>query len=80
MYAKSMRFINERIHSRTLLPAVLGYCTAGHFHPEAVTSRIVPFTDAAQGILDQARSPHGRTAELKHARVRRRRAGVMMRP
>ena len=54
MYAKSMRFINERIHSRTLLPAVLGYCTAGHFHPEAVTSRIVPFTDAAQGIRDPA--------------------------
>jgi len=54
MYTKRMRLINERIHSRTLLAAVLAYCTAAHFHPEAVTSRIVPFTDAAEEILDPA--------------------------
>jgi len=27
MYANSMRLINERIHGRTLLPAVLAHCT-----------------------------------------------------
>ena len=54
MYAKSMRLLNERIHARTLLPPVLAYCATGRFHPEAVTSRIVPFSRAAEGILDPA--------------------------
>jgi hypothetical protein len=49
-----MRLVNERIHARTLLPDVLAYCVAGHFHPEAVTSRIVPFSQAAEGMLDPA--------------------------
>ena len=54
MYAKSMRLLNERIHARTLLPRVLAHCATGRFHPEAVTSRIVPFSHAAEGILDPA--------------------------
>jgi alcohol dehydrogenase len=54
MYAKSMGLLNERIHARTLLPPVLAYCATGRFHPEAVTSRIVPFSQAAEGILDPA--------------------------
>jgi alcohol dehydrogenase len=54
MYAKSMRLLNERIHARTLLPPVLAYCAEGRFHPEAVTSRVVPFSEAAEGILDPA--------------------------
>jgi len=54
MYAKSMRLVNERIHARTLLPGVLAYCVEGRFHPEVVTSRIVPFSQAAEGILDPA--------------------------
>jgi threonine dehydrogenase-like Zn-dependent dehydrogenase len=54
MYAKSMRLLNERIHARMLLPHVLAYCAAGRFHPEAVTSRVVPCSQAAEGILDPA--------------------------
>jgi len=52
MYAKSMSFLNERIHARTVLPPVLAHCAAGHFHPEAVTSRIVPFSQAVERFLD----------------------------
>ena len=54
MYAKSMRLVNERIHARTLLPGVLAHCVEGRFRPEAVTSRIVPFSQAAEGLLDPA--------------------------
>ena len=54
MYAKSMKLLNERIHARTLIPGVLAHCASGRFHPEVVTSRVVPFTEAAEGILDPA--------------------------
>lgn len=54
MYAKSMKLLNERIHARPLVPAVLAHCAAGRFHPEVVTSRVVPFSEAAEGILDPA--------------------------
>jgi threonine dehydrogenase-like Zn-dependent dehydrogenase len=54
MYAKSMKFLNERIHARTLLPPVLAHCAEGHFYPEVVTSRIVPFSQAVEGFLDPA--------------------------
>jgi threonine dehydrogenase-like Zn-dependent dehydrogenase len=52
MYAKSVNFANARIHARPLLPPVLAHCAAGHFHPETVTSRVLPFTQAADGFLD----------------------------
>ena len=51
---ESMRLADERIHARTLLPRVLADCAEGRFHPEAVTSRIVPPSEAAEGILDPA--------------------------
>jgi threonine dehydrogenase-like Zn-dependent dehydrogenase len=54
MYAKAMAFVNARIHARPLIPAVLAHCAAGRFHPEAVTSRVVPFTQAAEGFFDPA--------------------------
>jgi threonine dehydrogenase-like Zn-dependent dehydrogenase len=54
MYAKSMSIINARIHARTVLPSVLAHCAQGHFHPEVVMSRIVPFSRAAEGFLDPA--------------------------
>jgi threonine dehydrogenase-like Zn-dependent dehydrogenase len=54
MYAKSMKLVNERIHARTLLPHVLARCAEGRLHPKAVTSHVVPFSEAAQGILDAA--------------------------
>jgi alcohol dehydrogenase len=54
MYAKSMGFLNARINARTVLQPVLAHCAQGHFHPEIVTSRIVPFSQAAEGFLDPA--------------------------
>jgi alcohol dehydrogenase len=52
MYAKSMCLINARIHARPLIPAALAHCGQGHFHPETVTSRVVPFSQAIEGFFD----------------------------
>lgn len=52
MYSKGITFITGRVQARTDLPAVLDHCAAGHFHPERVTSRVVPFTQAAEAMTD----------------------------
>jgi alcohol dehydrogenase len=49
-----MKLLNERIHARALVPGVLAHCAAGRFHPEVVTSRVVPFSEAADAMLDPA--------------------------
>jgi hypothetical protein len=54
MQCQELRLLNERIHARTLLPHVPAYCAEGRSRPEAATSRIVPFSRAAEGILDPA--------------------------
>lgn len=41
-----------RVHARVDLPAVLERCAGGHFHPEHVTSRVVPFSQAADAMMD----------------------------
>jgi threonine dehydrogenase-like Zn-dependent dehydrogenase len=52
MYAKSMSFTNARIHARMQIPPALAHCATGWFHADAVTSRVVPFSEAPQGFLD----------------------------
>ena len=52
MYGKGITFITGRVHARADLPAVLDRCVGGHFHPEHVTSRVVPFSDAADAMTD----------------------------
>jgi alcohol dehydrogenase len=52
MYSKGITFITGRVESRGNLPAVLEACAHGHFHPEHVTSRIVPFSQAAEAMTD----------------------------
>lgn len=52
MYGKGITFITGRVHARASLPAVLDCCAKGHFHPEHVTSRVVPFSQAAEAMTD----------------------------
>jgi alcohol dehydrogenase len=52
MYARGITFHTSRVDARSALPGVLAHCANGHFHPEAVTTRVVPFTDAVSGALD----------------------------
>jgi len=52
MYAKGITFHTSRVDARAHLPDVLAHCARGHFHPDAVTTRVVPFSNAAEGALD----------------------------
>lgn len=52
MYSKGITFITGRVEARGHLPAVLEACADGHFHPEHVTSRVVPFSEAAEAMSD----------------------------
>src|SRR5205807_2339762 len=52
VYAKIINLRTGRIHARATFPDPLAYCAKGHFHAEAVTSRIVPFSQAAEAYLD----------------------------
>jgi len=52
MYSKGITFITGRVEARGNLPAVLDACASGHFHPEHVTSRQVPFSQAAEAMTD----------------------------
>jgi alcohol dehydrogenase len=54
MYGKGITFITGRVHARANLPDVLNACAHGHFHPEHVTARVVPFTQAADAMTDAA--------------------------
>jgi len=52
MYARGITFHTSRVRARAELPGMLAHRAHGHFHPEHVTTRIVPFSQAADGALD----------------------------
>jgi threonine dehydrogenase-like Zn-dependent dehydrogenase len=52
LYARGIAFHTGRVHARAELPGVLAHCERGGFDASAVTSRVVNFSDAAEGILD----------------------------
>jgi alcohol dehydrogenase len=52
MYGKGITFVTGRVHARADLPAVLDLCASGHFHPEQVTSRVVPFLQSVDAMTD----------------------------
>ena len=54
MYGKGITFITGRVHARANLPEVLNACAHGHFHPEHVTARVLPFSQAADAMTDSA--------------------------
>lgn len=52
MYARGITFHTSRVDARAQLPGVLAHCAKGHFHPDRITTRVVPFSDAIAGALD----------------------------
>ena len=54
MYLKGVTYDVGRVHARATAPAVLDLITAGHLDPRPVTTRVVPFADAAEAMFEPA--------------------------
>jgi alcohol dehydrogenase len=50
MYVQATTFVTGRIHARRDAPQVLELLAGGSFDPEPVTTRVVPFDDAADAL------------------------------
>ncbi len=53
MYMRNTTFVTGRVHARAAIPKVLGLAARGRFHPEQVTSKVVPWDDAADALLER---------------------------
>ena len=53
MYAKNTTFHTGRVHARTAIPHVLELAASGKLHPELVTTRVVPWQDATDALLER---------------------------
>ena len=51
MYTKGITFKTGRAHVREAMPQVLELAAAGALHPERVTTRVVPWADAPDALL-----------------------------
>jgi alcohol dehydrogenase len=54
MYTLGIRFFVGRCHSAALLPELVGLIAAGRLRPEAVTTRVVDWKEAADAWLEPA--------------------------
>ena len=52
MYTKGITFKTGRAHVREAMPQVLELAAAGALHPERVTTRVVPWADAPDALLE----------------------------
>jgi alcohol dehydrogenase len=52
MYTKGITFRTGRANAREAMPQVLELAAQGALRPELVTSRVVPWEDAAEGLLE----------------------------
>ena len=52
MYVMATTFVTGRIHARADAPAVLDLMADGSFDPTPVTTKVVPFDDAADALLE----------------------------
>jgi threonine dehydrogenase-like Zn-dependent dehydrogenase len=53
MYTKGITFKTGRASAREAMPHVMALAAAGSIHPEQVTTRVVPWTDAADALLER---------------------------
>ena len=53
MYTKGITFRTGRANAREAIPHVLALTASGALHPELVTSRLVPWADAADALLER---------------------------
>jgi threonine dehydrogenase-like Zn-dependent dehydrogenase len=52
MYTKGITFKTGRAHAREAMPEVLELVAGGALHPELITTRVVPWADAAAALLE----------------------------
>jgi threonine dehydrogenase-like Zn-dependent dehydrogenase len=52
MYVMAATFVTGRIHARADAPRVLDLMASGRFDPVPVTTRVVPFDDAADALVE----------------------------
>jgi threonine dehydrogenase-like Zn-dependent dehydrogenase len=52
MYTKGITFRTGRVHVREAMGHVLQLAAAGSVHPELVTTRVAPWADAAEALLE----------------------------
>ncbi len=52
MYTKGITFVTGRANAREAMPHVLALAAAGALHPEHVTSKVVPWPDAPDALLE----------------------------
>jgi alcohol dehydrogenase len=52
MFVTGMTFKTGRAHARAFIPRVLNLIHEGRFHPEVVTSAVIPWENAAVELLD----------------------------
>jgi hypothetical protein len=57
MYTRGVRFFAGRVNSRATIRAVLGLVQSGRLRPEAVTSELVPWDDAATALASPSIKP-----------------------
>jgi alcohol dehydrogenase len=53
MYTKGITFRTGRVHARAAMPGVLALAAQGALHPELVTTRVVPWADAPDALLER---------------------------
>ena len=53
MYTKGITFVTGRANAREAMPHVLALAAAGKLHPEQVTSRVVPWEQAGEALLEE---------------------------
>ena len=52
MYTKGITFKTGRVHAREAIPHVLELAAAGAIQPERITTRVIPWADAAEALRE----------------------------
>ena len=52
MYTSGVTLTTSRVSARAVMPDVLALIASGRLHPELVTARVVPWSDAADALAD----------------------------
>ena len=57
MYTRGVRFVTGRVNSRAVLPHVLELISSGRLAPEAITSQVIPWDQAAEQLATPSLKP-----------------------
>jgi alcohol dehydrogenase len=52
MYTKGITFKTGRVHARQAMPEVLDLAASGRLRPEVITTRVLPWSDAGEALLE----------------------------